>query len=181
VYGMEWHVKLLLRPGSTVLEERVRLRNRSDVRHRFYWWNNAAVRVSDDSKMAPIVDAPRAEYLVGTAYATCGRTQEAEAKFQVASKASTPDQVLWAWLAAQKLPGFDGTVWQERLQSASADAEGRTQTSSFASWWHYTAGALQAALGNRKEADTEFEKAFLVPDRMMSYHCTRLARAEGTR
>ena len=71
---------------------------------------------------------------MGTAYATCGRTQEAEAKFQVASKASTPDQVLWAWLAAQKLPGFDGTVWQERLQSASADAEGRTQTSSFASW-----------------------------------------------
>ena len=131
MYGMEWHVKLLLRPGSTVLEERVRLRNRSDVRHRFYWWNNAAVRVSDDSKMAPIVDAPRAEYLVGTAYATCGRTQEAEAKFQVASKASTPDQVLWAWLAAQKLPGFDGTVWQERLQSASADAEGRTQIEQF--------------------------------------------------
>ena len=61
VYGMEWHVELLLRPGSTVLEERVRLRNRRYVRHRFYWWNNAAVRVSDDSKMAPIVDAPRAE------------------------------------------------------------------------------------------------------------------------
>src|SRR2546427_5476153 len=40
VYGMEWSVELTLRPGSTVLEQRVTLSNRSDVRHRFYWWNN---------------------------------------------------------------------------------------------------------------------------------------------
>src|SRR3954452_15549241 len=39
VYGMEWTVELILRPASTLLEERVRLENRSDVRHRFYWWN----------------------------------------------------------------------------------------------------------------------------------------------
>ena len=44
VYGMEWAVELVLRPKSTLLEERVTLSNRSDVRHRFYWWNNAAVR-----------------------------------------------------------------------------------------------------------------------------------------
>src|ERR1700730_6649797 len=51
VYGMEWSVELTLRPGSTVLEQRVRLSNRSDVRHRFYWWNNAAVEVWDDSQI----------------------------------------------------------------------------------------------------------------------------------
>src|SRR6266850_218977 len=51
VYGMEWSVELTLRPGSTVLEQRVALRNRSDVRHRFYWWNNAAVQVWDDSRI----------------------------------------------------------------------------------------------------------------------------------
>lgn len=51
VYGMEWTVQLILRPGSTVLEERVTLTNRSDVRHRFYWWNNAGVQVWDDSKI----------------------------------------------------------------------------------------------------------------------------------
>ncbi len=51
VYGMEWQVELRLRPASTVLEERVTLSNRSDVRHRFYWWNNAGVRVSDDSRI----------------------------------------------------------------------------------------------------------------------------------
>ena len=51
VYGMEWMVELTLRPGSTVLEQRVTLSNRSDVRHRFYWWNNAGVQVWDDSRI----------------------------------------------------------------------------------------------------------------------------------
>ena len=51
VYGMEWSVELVLRPKSTVLEERVRLNNRSDVRHRFYWWNNAGVKAWDDSRI----------------------------------------------------------------------------------------------------------------------------------
>jgi tetratricopeptide (TPR) repeat protein len=49
VYGMQWRVELTLRPGSTLLEERVTLYNRSDVRHRYYWWNNAAIQVWDDS------------------------------------------------------------------------------------------------------------------------------------
>ena len=51
VYGMEWTVELILRPKSTVLEERVTLTNRSDARHRFYWWNNAGVQVWDDSQI----------------------------------------------------------------------------------------------------------------------------------
>ena len=51
VYGMEWSVELILRPGCTVLEQRVRLSNRSDVRQRFYWWNNAGVQVWDDSRI----------------------------------------------------------------------------------------------------------------------------------
>lgn len=49
VYGMQWNVEIVLRPGSTVLELHVRLNNRSDVRHRFYWWSNAAVQVWNDS------------------------------------------------------------------------------------------------------------------------------------
>ena len=50
-YGMQWTVELRLRSGSTLLEEHVTLYNRSDVRHRYYWWNNAGVRVWDDSKI----------------------------------------------------------------------------------------------------------------------------------
>jgi tetratricopeptide (TPR) repeat protein len=51
VYGMEWTVELVLRPGSTVLEERVTLSNPSDLRHRFYWWNNGGVEVWNDSRI----------------------------------------------------------------------------------------------------------------------------------
>jgi tetratricopeptide (TPR) repeat protein len=50
-YGMQWNVELTLRPGSTLLEEHVTLYNRSDVRHRFYWWDNAGVRVRDDTRL----------------------------------------------------------------------------------------------------------------------------------
>ncbi|MGO9085465.1 MAG: DUF5107 domain-containing protein [Candidatus Sulfotelmatobacter sp.] len=50
-YGMQWEVELVLKPGSTLLEQRVTLYNRSDVRHRFYWWNNAGVQVWDDSRV----------------------------------------------------------------------------------------------------------------------------------
>jgi hypothetical protein len=51
VYGMQWTVEIVLRPGSTVLQLKVTLNNRSDVRHRFYWWSNAGVQVWDDSRI----------------------------------------------------------------------------------------------------------------------------------
>jgi tetratricopeptide (TPR) repeat protein len=50
-YGMQWQVELVLRPKSSLLEERVTLYNRSDVRHRYYWWDNAGVQVWDDSRI----------------------------------------------------------------------------------------------------------------------------------
>ena len=49
VYGMQWRVELRLRPGQSVLEQTTTLYNGSDVRHRFYWWTNAAVESWDDS------------------------------------------------------------------------------------------------------------------------------------
>jgi hypothetical protein len=51
VYGMQWQVEIVLRPASTVLQLKVTLSNRSDIRHRFYWWSNAGVQVWDDSKI----------------------------------------------------------------------------------------------------------------------------------
>jgi tetratricopeptide (TPR) repeat protein len=51
VYGMQWRVELTLRPGRAVLEQHTTLYNRSDVRHRFYWWTNAGVQVQDDSRI----------------------------------------------------------------------------------------------------------------------------------
>jgi tetratricopeptide (TPR) repeat protein len=51
VYGMQWRVALRLRPGQARLQQDVALYNRSDTRHRFYWWTNAGVRVWDDSRI----------------------------------------------------------------------------------------------------------------------------------
>ncbi len=51
VYGMQWRVELRLRPGRAELEQATTLYNRSDLRHRFYWWTNAAVEVWDDSRL----------------------------------------------------------------------------------------------------------------------------------
>src|SRR5260370_36864715 len=45
---MQWRVEFVLRPGSTVLEQNVFLDNRSAIRHRYYWWNNAAIARVDD-------------------------------------------------------------------------------------------------------------------------------------
>jgi tetratricopeptide (TPR) repeat protein len=43
--------QLTLRPGTAALEQHTALYNRSDVRHRFYWWTNAGVQVWDDSRI----------------------------------------------------------------------------------------------------------------------------------
>jgi tetratricopeptide (TPR) repeat protein len=51
VYGSRWRVELTLRPGRSVLEQKVELYNASDVRHRYYWWSNAAVQAWDDSRL----------------------------------------------------------------------------------------------------------------------------------
>ena len=48
-YGMQWRVELRLRPGRSLLEQETTLYNRSDVRHRFYWWTTASVRADGDS------------------------------------------------------------------------------------------------------------------------------------
>jgi tetratricopeptide (TPR) repeat protein len=51
VFGMDWTVEIVLRPGSTLVEERVTLSNHSDLRHHFFWWNNGAIQVWDDSRV----------------------------------------------------------------------------------------------------------------------------------
>jgi predicted Zn-dependent protease len=51
VYGMEWTVRIALRPGESVVQENVTLANRSDLRRRYYWWSNAGIQVWDDSQI----------------------------------------------------------------------------------------------------------------------------------
>jgi len=127
--------------------------------------------------MEPILQSARTNYQLGVVYVRCAKPGEAAKKFHLASAASAPDQLVWAWRAAQKLPGFNEKQWQDRLQTALAQAKNRIDTSSFSSWWEYIAGALAGALGSQQEADQRFQKALLLPDRMLSHHFTRIARA----
>ena len=48
-YGMQWRVELRLQPGRSLLEQTTTLYNRSDVRHRYYWWTTASVGADGDS------------------------------------------------------------------------------------------------------------------------------------
>jgi len=116
--------------------------------------------------------------LLGTVFASCGKAGEAKAKFELASAASTPDEIKWAWLAARKLPSFNEAQWQDRLRAALEEAENRTKTSGYPSWWEYSAASLAKELGQATEADTRFRNALMVPDRMLAYHLSRLAKAE---
>jgi len=127
----------------------------------------------------PMIKSARTSYLLGSLYSTCGEKDEAEKYFGATATTSAPDQVRWAWLAAQKLPNFNQTEWQGRLQSALEQAKSRSETSAYPSWWLYTAGMLQRDLGHEQEAQQSFKKALLLPDRMLSYHFTRLAMSQA--
>ena len=125
--------------------------------------------------LKPILDNARTNYLVAEMYATCGKPKEGQARFQAAASVSFPGQILWAWRAAQKLPAFDQKPWTPRLEAALAQAAALSEASATSSFWVYTAATLQCALGKQAEGAAEFRKVFLLPDRMLAYHLTRLA------
>lgn len=61
-YGMQWRVELTLRPGRSLLEQTTTLYNRSDMRHRFYWWTTASVRAEGDSHILYPMEFTAAHY-----------------------------------------------------------------------------------------------------------------------
>jgi tetratricopeptide (TPR) repeat protein len=130
--------------------------------------------------LEPILQSARTSYLLGTVFANCGEAPKANAKFELASSASGPEQAKWAWLAARKLPGFNEAQWQDRLRAALEQAESHSNTSGYPSWWEYSAASLAKELGQTAEAAVRFRKALLLPDRMLAYHLTRLAISEAT-
>jgi hypothetical protein len=130
--------------------------------------------------LEPILRSARTSYLIGTVFASCGHADEANAKFEHASTASAPDEINWAFLAARRLPAFSEANWHDRLQAALEQSESRSKTSAYPSWWVYTAGILAKELGQNAEAQIRFRDAFLLPDRMLAYHFTRLAESEPT-
>jgi len=127
-----------------------------------------------------ILHSARVNYLLASAYSRCGKEAEAKAGYEIAAISSAPDQIGYAWLAAQKLPDFNAAQWQGRVRNSFEQAAGRSETSAFPSYWMYAAGSLSKQMGNTQDADFRFRKALLLPDRMLAYHLTRLAKTEAT-
>ena len=140
--------------------------------------NNLASPVSGlsftQNGLEPFLKSARVQYLLGSLLSKCGRDGEASAMFRSVSQATGDGNIVWAFRAAEKLPGFKRNEWQQRLEQArtrhSSDAEA-------GAWSFYQLGLIEQALGNRDQADTDFKKVFLMPDRSLAYHLTRLAQA----
>lgn len=133
----------------------------------------AGLSFTDDG-LAPFVNSARTEYQLGKMEAACGKADESRLRFQAAAAKSGAGEIVWAWLAAKELPGFNPSEWTPRLQSAMEQANTVAESSSFSA---YTAGMLNRALGNESGAQAGFRRALLLPDGMLSYHLTRAALA----
>jgi len=121
--------------------------------------------------LGPIMGSARTNDLLGEVYGSCGETDKAKSRFEAAAAQANPDQIVWAYRSAQKLPGFDQGQWQSRLEAARQGS--RSQTS----WGYYNRGLIDNALGHAADAEGDFHRALLMPDGLLAYHLTRLSRS----
>jgi tetratricopeptide (TPR) repeat protein len=127
--------------------------------------------------MQPYLELARTNYLLGEMYAQCNRPEDSRGHFTAAAGKSGAGEIYWAWLAAKQIPAFNAGQWTARLQSALQQADGMTETSSFAGRWVYNRAVISRALGNESKAQQDLRKVFLLPDRLLSYHLARQAMA----
>src|SRR5262249_1711067 len=70
-----------------------------------------------------IVESSRSNYLLAEIYSTCGKKEEAAARYKLAARASDTSELVWSWAAAKKLGDFDSARWRERLLEAASRAQ----------------------------------------------------------
>jgi hypothetical protein len=130
--------------------------------------------------LAPILDSARANYLLAEVYAACGQKAEAAAKFDEASKAVGPSDLVWAWAAARRQDGYDPVKWTKQLNAGVVQAEANSRRGNVQGWWRCTAGILRVAAGQKEQGKAELREALLLPDSRLSHHYARMALAEVT-
>lgn len=122
-----------------------------------------------------LLNSSRTNYMLGESFSSCGQKEEAERKYRTSAEANDVSDAVWAWASAKKLSGYNPDQWQKRLTLALSQAESHAQYNSNQSWWLYTAGVLQLALGRDLEGKTSLRESLLLPESQMSYHFSRLA------
>jgi tetratricopeptide (TPR) repeat protein len=125
--------------------------------------------------LEPLLHSARISYLLGTLYTTCKQSDKAQSSFKHASAQSNLEDAVWAWKAAQELPGFEPGSARQKLESVLQQTRSTSEISSRTGWWLYNAAMLDRALGHSQQAEAEFRNALLFPDQMLTYHLTRLA------
>ena len=130
--------------------------------------------------LEPILNSSRANYLLAQVYSNCEKKDEAAARYKLAAKGSGASEVIWSWAAAKKQGDFNSEKWRERLLEAASRAEATAAGSSSPGWWHYVAGSLWIAAGNREKGEKILREVFLFPDSKLSHHHARLALAGAT-
>ena len=125
--------------------------------------------------LEPLLQSARISYLLGTLYTTCKQTDKAQSSFTHAAAQSNLEDGVWAWKAAQELPGFEQDSARRKLESILQRTRSTSEISYRTGWWLYNAAMLDRALGHSQQADAEFRNALLFPDQMLTYHLTRVA------
>jgi tetratricopeptide (TPR) repeat protein len=129
--------------------------------------------------LEPLLRSARIHYLLGTLYKRCNQSDKAQASFESAAGRSSLEDAVWAWKAAQELPGFELNSGKQKLESVLQHAKSTSEISSRTGWWLYNTAMLNRAVGNSQQAEEDFHDALLFPDQMLTYHLTRLALSES--
>lgn len=127
--------------------------------------------------LQPFLRSARFSYLAGSVEKTCGLTDKSTKAFELAAGQSGLDNSVWSVNASEQLPKFDKNDATEKLQSILTHSKNNADSGTQSSWWLYNIAMLDAALGDRGQAQKEFRQALVAPDHLMAHHLTRLAMA----
>src|SRR2546421_1423173 len=131
-------------------------------------------------ELQPLVNSARTNYLLGETFSACGQKEEADRRYLVSMQATGASEIVWAWGSARKLNAYNSAQWRGRLNAALPQVESNLGDGSSQSWWLYTAGVLQIALGNTEKGRASLCEALLAPESRMSHHFSRLALEGAT-
>jgi tetratricopeptide (TPR) repeat protein len=121
----------------------------------------------------------RSKYILGEIFLACGQ-KAAPQEPPLEHQGMAASDAVWMWALARKQPGYNETLWRNTLRSALEKSQSNIQTSGAASWWLYTAGTLQLALGQQEQGQASLREGLLHPDTRMSHYFIRQALAGAT-
>jgi Flp pilus assembly protein TadD len=125
--------------------------------------------------LQPYVDSPRTNLFLGEVFAACGQKNEADQRYRLAANAARATDIVWAWISASKLAGYDEPGWKKRLTTALSQADINVQANPRSSSAFYSLAMLQLATGHRQQFFDSLRESLLLPDIQMSHHLARIS------